>query len=392
MKIAYFDCQSGISGDMILGALVDAGVKIADLEKGLSSLKLKGYKLRASKVKRGQIGGSKVDVVLDPKNNQPHSRHLADIESLIQKSKLPQQVKDQSVGVFRRLGKAEARVHRTRIEKVHFHEVGAVDSIVDIVGGVYGLHLLGIEKVLASSLNTGEGTVQCEHGLMPVPAPATLELLKGVPCYSSGVRKELTTPTGAAMIVHFADKFESMPLLKIIKTGNGAGDYEIPSQPNLLRMIVGETNESSHETITLMETNVDDMNPEFYDHVMDQLFDAGAVDVFMTPIHMKKNRPAVTVSVLLPPEKRDGIARILLTETSSFGLRFRDMNRIVLKRESVILDTRYGKIAVKIGRWEGQVVQRAPEYEACRKAARKVGKSIKEVYEETLKCARGKIK
>jgi len=391
MKTAYFDCNSGISGDMILGALVDAGVKLQTLRSGLASLGLKGYELRSRRVKRNLFGGTKVDVAISPKA-RTHSRSFTDIEKLLKNSKLPKSVIEDSVEIFFRIGKAEAKVHRTKIDKVHFHEVGAVDSIVDIVGGVIGMQDLDVDQVLASPLNTGEGTVECEHGVLPVPAPATLELLKGIPCYSSGIPCELTTPTGAAMIGFWAEAFQSLPLMKIQKSGYGAGDHIIKEHANLLRIIVGDTEGKGEGKIVLVETNIDDMNPEFYDHIMDSLFSAGALDVYLTAIQMKKNRPAVKISVLVPPAKREAVSHILLTETSTFGIRFTEMDRIILDRQSIEVQTPYGKVAVKVGSLDGQILHCSPEYDSCKQIARKQKVPVKTIYDSVMQSAKKKLK
>ena len=391
MKVAYFDCHSGISGDMILGALIDAGVKLQAIRKGLASLELRGCELKSRRVKRGLFGGTKVDVVLSSKAHT-HSRTFTDIEKLLKRSKLPKPVIEDSIEIFLRLGKAEAKVHRTKIDKVHFHEVGAVDSIVDIVGGVIGMQELNVGQVLASPLNTGEGTVECEHGVLPVPAPATLELLKGIPCYSSGIPYELTTPSGAAMIGFWAEAFQSLPLMKIQKSGYGAGSHVIQSHANLLRIIVGEAEGKGSDKVVLVETNIDDMNPEFYDHIMEQLFSAGALDVFYTSVMMKKNRPAVKISVLVSPLKREAVSRILLTETSTFGIRFSEVDRIILDRQSIEVQTPYGKVAVKVGSMAGQMMHFSPEYEDCKQIARKKKVPVKTVYDTVLRLAEKKLK
>jgi uncharacterized protein (TIGR00299 family) protein len=251
---------------------------------------------------------------------------------------------------------------------------------------------LNVGQVLASPLNTGEGTVECEHGVLPVPAPATLELLKGIPCYSSGIPYELTTPTGAAMIGFWAEAFQSMPLMKIQKSGYGAGSHVIENHPNLLRIIVAEAEGKGSHKIVLVETNIDDMNPEFYDHIMEQLFSAGALDVFYTSVMMKKNRPAVKVSVLVSPAKREAVSHILLTETSTFGIRFTEMDRIILDRQHLEVQTPYGKVAVKVGSLDGQVMHVSPEYENCKQIARKKKIPIKTVYDTVLKSAEKKLK
>ena len=280
LRTAYFDCYSGISGDMILGALVDLGVDLKEIRARLKSLGLsKGYEIKSRIVKRGLISGVKVDVVVKPVRH-PHSRNFKDIKTLISQSELSPNVKTGAVEIFRRIAKAEAKVHHTSMDKVHFHEVGAVDSIVDIVGGVLGMEKLNVKRVFSSPLNVGEGFVECAHGTLPVPAPATLRLLEGIPCFSTGIKKELVTPTGAGMIGYFAQKFQSIPMMKVLHTGYGAGDHVIEKSPNMLRVILGEmAGEGESQTMTMVETNIDDMNPEFYEHVMESLFKAGAVDV-----------------------------------------------------------------------------------------------------------------
>ncbi len=309
IRAVYFDCFSGISGDMILGALVDLGADLDTLREGLATLDLSGYTIKSRRVKKNGVSAAKIDVAVTAGKKQP-ARKLKDIEKLIRTSKLPKAVRDTTIRIFERLARAEAKVHRSTVDKVHFHEVGAVDSIVDVVGGVYALHLLNVERVFASPLNVGEGFVDCEHGTLPVPAPATLELLRGVPCFSSGVQQELTTPTGAAMIGHWAEGFGSLPEMTVLATGCGAGDHDVPETPNLLRAVLGEMpGKGRADTVWEVATNIDDMNPEFYEHVMDSLFKVGALDVWMTPIVMKKGRPAVTLSALVPEKKREAVTR-----------------------------------------------------------------------------------
>lgn len=392
MRVAYFDCYSGISGDMILGALVDLGVDLKAIKRGLRKLDLRGYRVKCSRVKRGLISGVKVDVMVSKSQPSPHSRRFSRIKKMIEESGLPDRVKTRSVRIFRKIAQAEAEIHQTTLEKVHFHEIGAVDSIVDIVGGVLGLELLDVDAVMASPLNTGEGSVLCDHGLLPVPAPATLKLLQGIPCYSTGIKKELTTPTGAAIIGTVAERFASMPMMKILASGYGAGDHLIESSPNMLRIILGEMERATPRCRMIMvETNIDDMNPEFYDYVMQELFDAGAADVFFTPIIMKKSRPAVKLSVLVPEGKQESAARLLLSETSTFGVRFYEVERMVLDREPVFLKTPYGRVKVKVGKLNGAVTQFAPEYEECRKIAKKRKIPLKKVYADIIRMAEGKL-
>jgi uncharacterized protein (TIGR00299 family) protein len=393
LRTAYFDCYSGISGDMILGALVDLGVDLKKIRAGLKTLGLsKGYEIKSRIVTRGLISGVKVDVVVKPVR-RPHSRNYKDIKTLISESELPPKVKSSALEIFKRIAKAEAKVHHTSMNKVHFHEVGAVDSIVDIVGGVLGMELLNVERIISSPLNVGEGVVECAHGTLPVPAPATLRLLEGIPCFSTGIKKELVTPTGAGMIGFFAKKFQSLPMMKILKTGYGAGDHVIKNSPNMLRVILGEmAGEGESQTMTMVETNIDDMNPEFYEHVMELLFKAGAVDVTFTPVSMKKNRPAVTLSVLTPTWKMEKITEVLLSETSTFGVRHHEVNRITLEREILTIKTPHGPVKVKVGSLNGNLLKISPEYEDCKKIARREKLPIKKVYEDVRKLAEQKIK
>lgn len=392
-RIAYFDCYSGISGDMILGALVDLGVDLKKIREGLKTLGLsKGYEIKSRIVKRGLISGVKVDVVVKPVR-RPHSRNFKDIQILIDQSGLSQKVKLNAVEIFKRIAKAEAKVHHTRMDKVHFHEVGAVDSIVDIVGGVIGMDLLNVQRTMSSPLNVGEGFVECAHGTLPVPAPATLKLLDGIPCFSTGIKKELVTPTGAGMIGFFAEKFQSLPRMKVLKAGYGAGDHVVEKTPNMLRVILGEMEgQGGAQSMTMVETNIDDMNPEFYEHVMELLFKTGAVDVTFTPVIMKKSRPAVQLSVMTPSDKKEKIVEILLSETSTFGVRYYEVNRITLKREIQTVKTPYGPVNVKVGSLDGGVLKISPEYEDCKKIARREKLSIKKIYEDVRKLAGLNIK
>ena len=390
-RIVYFDCFSGISGDMILGALVDLGIDLKYIRKNLGALPVTGYKIKSRQVKRGGISSTKIDVVEErpSKKYQNHrSRSFTDIKNLIEKSKLTPKIKKDSIEIFRRIGKVEAQLHRTTLNKIHFHEVGAVDSIVDVVGGTLAMNLLGADRIFASPINLGEGSVKCAHGSLPVPAPATLKLLQGIPCYSNGIKKELTTPTGAAVIRYFADEFCSMPAMCVLGAGYGAGSYDLKDKPNLLRVISGERSGAPKvQPMTMIETNIDDMNPEFYEHVMETLFQSGAADVFFTPVFMKKNRPATLLSVLVPRESVDVAARTLLAETSTFGVRHYEVGRTVLDRTERAVKTSYGKVRVKIGSLNGSVLRIAPEYEDCKRIASRKKIPVKEIYEEVLRLA-----
>ena len=389
-RVIYFDCFSGISGDMILGSLVDLGVDVKLIRKELKKINLKGYKLTSHQVKRNGIMGTKVNVVIDPsiqKRNQ--ARSFTDIKKLIVKSSLSEYVKTDSIEIFRRIGTVEAKIHGTSLDKIHFHEIGAIDSIVDIVGGAICMSLLNIDIVFSSALNTGEGLINCEHGTIPIPAPATLKLLEGIPCYSSGTKNELTTPTGAAFIGYYGSKFGSLPKMNIMKSGYGAGSHEIKEIPNLLRVVLGEVLiPSKIITMKVIETNIDDMNPEFYDHIMSQLLIAGAADVFLTAVHMKKNRPGTLLTTVVSNDKFHSVVQIILEETSTFGIRHYDVVRTELKRENKLIKTPFGKVRIKVGTFAGSRLTVSPEYEDCKKLALKKGIPVKRVYEETLLIAK----
>ena len=386
----YFDCFSGISGDMILGSFIDLGINLNEIKKQLTTLNIKGYTISSRKVKRNGFVGTKVNINLKKLNHkEPIVRSFNDIKIIIEKSDLPKIVKSNSIEIFRRIGKVEAKVHGTTIQKIHFHEVGAIDSIIDIVGGALGMYLLDVDEISSSPINTGEGTVKCQHGRLPVPAPATMELLKGLPCFSNGIKNELTTPTGAAFIAHFSKKFGSFPNMRIINSGYGAGSIDIKGIPNLLRVIVGETkNTSQSRYMRMIETNIDDMNPEFYDYVSDRLFKAGATDVFFSPVHMKKNRPGVLLSIIVSDKYFDSMVSIMLEETSTFGLRYYDIDRIILAREQKTIKTSFGKVRVKIGKRNRSTLTISPEYDDCKKIALKNEIPVKIVYEEALSVAR----
>lgn len=387
LKAAYFDCYSGISGDMFLGALFDLGVDPGKVRKVLKSLNLRGYKLKTSKVKRGLIAGTKATISIDSSSSShPPARKYSDIKKLITNSELSTSSKNNSLEIFKRIAQVEADIHKTTLNKIHFHEVGAVDSIIDIVGGVVAMELLKLDKVFASPVNVGEGVVECAHGVLPVPAPATLKLLKGVPIFSSGVKKELTTPTGAAMIGFYAEKFGSLPSFTVKGDGYGAGDHVISEMPNMLRIILGDMHEESNDLI-MIETNIDDMNPEFYDSIMESLFNAGALDVFLTPILMKKNRPANKVSVLSSANNKQKMIDILFHESSSFGVRFYSVGRSFLDRKIISVKTKWGLVNVKLGMLNDKIIQTSPEYADCKMLSSKKKVSVKSVYEEAQNLA-----
>ncbi len=373
---------------MILGALIDLGVSAAKVRKALGTIDLKGYKLKASRVQRGLISGTSVKVKVERTRHSHHkARKYSDIKKMLSDSGLSSMVKKNSLEIFRRIAKVEAAVHKTTMEKIHFHEVGAVDSIVDIVGGVIAIESLKIDKIYASPINLGEGFVECSHGNLPVPAPATLKLLKDIPVFSSGIKKELTTPTGAAMIGFYADSFGSLPKMKIVDDGYGAGDHIIPSMPNMLRVVLGEIDSETGEEFVVIETNIDDMNPEFYETAMESLFKAGALDVFLNPIIMKKSRPANKISVLSLRKDLQELIEILFRNTSSFGLRFYPVDRTVLDREIKTVKTSWGPVNIKIGKLNGKTLQATPEYEDCKRLSSKAKVNIIQVYDEAKSLA-----
>jgi len=375
MKICYFDAFSGIAGDMTVAALIDAGAAFEPLAGALDSLGM-GATFRVEKVKRGGIAATRF--VVEGGEQRAH-RHLPHILRMIDAGALPDKVKENAAAIFRRLGEAEARVHGVPVEKIHFHEVGAVDSIADIAGAAMGLFLLGVDQVHASPVNVGGGTVTTEHGLLPVPAPATVALLEGRPVFSRGPRAELTTPTGAAILATLAVSFGPLPPIRISGAGFGAGTKEFKEQANVLRVILGEASGAAEAaSVAVLEANIDDSTPETLGYAMERLLEAGALDVTFTPVHMKKNRPGVTLSVLARPEDRERLAALVFAETSTLGLRIHVAERRVEARSVVEVETRFGKLCVKVSA-SGSV---APEYEDCRKLARETGAPLKEIMTE----------
>jgi len=389
VKIAYFDCSSGISGDMCLGALVDAGVSLKMLEKELRKIPVRGYRLTSKKVKRSHIAACKVDVILNairPKQNSHKDIGLSlwkDVEKTINRASLSEGIKKQGLNIFKRIFKAEARVHGETLYTVHLHELGAIDCIVDIFGALIGLDMLGIEKIYASPINLGNGFIKTEHGMLPVPAPATAEILKNTPIYSLSGPFELTTPTGAAIIKELSAGFGNIPVMEIEKTGIGAGNRDFRDRPNILRIFAGKAIEShlpqkrrgrniSDETITIIETNIDDMNPQLYEYVMERLFKTGALDVFLTQIIMKKGRPGVKLTVLCNEQKRGLLSDIILEETTTIGLRYHKLERKVLHREIKKIDTEFGKVRVKVAKSGTDIIKTTPEYEDCKRIAKKL--------------------
>jgi uncharacterized protein (TIGR00299 family) protein len=362
MRVVYFDCPSGAAGDMILGAVVDAGVSFEALQRALATLPLDGWRLVTRQVQKGAFRATKVDVEIDARAHH-HHRTLTDVLVILDGSGLAATVKEKASRVFTRLADAEARAHGTTRDAVHFHDVGAVDAIVDVAGSVLGIELLGAEAVHVSALPVGGGFVDGPHGRIPVPAPGTAELLRGFPVVDTGVRAELVTPTGAAILTTLASSAGPMPAMTVTGIGYGAGTRDLPGTPNILRCFVGEQEAGSgQETITQIETTIDDMSPQLYEPLMDRLFAAGALDVFLTPVVMKRSRPGVVVTALARPEERDAVVRVLFEETSTIGVRWSECRRAVLPRETVTLITADGAIPFKVSRLDGRVVTVTPEF------------------------------
>jgi uncharacterized protein (TIGR00299 family) protein len=424
MKTLYLDLFSGISGDMFLGALLDLGVDFEALQRELGKLNVRGYHLHAACQLKGGIEGMKFDVHLEagkshghseephhhehehpgahahphphdhehgPQPEEPARRTYADIRDLIAQSTLSEWAKQKAVAIFHRVAQAEARIHGEPVEAVHFHEVGAIDSIVDIVGACIALEQLGKPRVLASPVVEGTGWIDCAHGRLPIPAPATLEILsaRGVPLTQCEEPHELVTPTGAALLAELVERFEPMHGLAPTRVGYGVGSRDNQSRPNVLRAVLCDPAPGAHDweidRVALVQTNLDDMNPEILGRVMQQALERGALDVYYTPVQMKKNRPGVLLTVLCGGAEADAFAEFLLRETTAFGVRVQLAERRKLQREFVTVNTPHGPVAVKLGKLDGQVLQAAPEYESCRRLAEQAGIPLKQVYEAALR-------
>lgn len=387
MKIAYFHCFAGASGDMILGALLDAGLPWDQLQADLALLSCGGFRLEMGRVTRKGIAGISLKVIVE--DDRSH-RRLEDVKALIAASALPEAIRERSVRVFTRLAAAEAKVHGQKVEEIHFHEVGAIDAIVDVVGAVTGLWRLGIEEVYASPVNVGGGFVCSSHGVLPVPGPAVMEMLPGVPVYARDAEEELLTPTGAAILTTCCDNFGPMPPMLVLNSGYGAGERELPI-PNLLRVTIGEKlaaeaaaagDGGSKQTQALMlEANIDDMNPEFYEYLMEKLLADGAMDVFLQTIQMKKNRPAVTLCVLMRPADEARFRRRVFNETTTLGVRVYPVTKHMLPAETITLETSLGQARVKVGRLKGKICTMSPEYEDCCRLAKVHSLPLKEIYD-----------
>jgi uncharacterized protein (TIGR00299 family) protein len=421
MRIGYLECFSGISGDMLLGALVDAGVPFDSLAETAAALNV-GARLEMRKLSRGGLAATKVDVITpeqaanhahaeeahaahphEAHSHEAHShshaqeththaphRHLSAILKIIRSAPLSEAVKERSCGAFQLLGEAEAAIHSIPIEKVHFHEVGAVDTIVDIVCAAAGAELLGVARWLASPLNVGSGTVKCQHGTLPVPAPATLALLGDAPVYAAGPAMERVTPTGAVVLRMLDVRYETLPAMRVQASGYGAGGRDTPGEPNLLRLLVGETAETAAqsegaEPIAVIETVIDDSNPQWIAYVSELLLEAGAWDVYRAALQMKKGRTGVQMTVLCRPDRMPALRDLLFRETSSIGLRWRLENKLSLDREFVKVQTRWGAVGIKIARWPaGAVANASPEYEDCRLLATQHSVPLKQVMQEAM--------
>jgi pyridinium-3,5-bisthiocarboxylic acid mononucleotide nickel chelatase len=433
MRIAYLDCFSGISGDMFLAALIDAGVSPKLFEDTVAALNI-GATLEISKVNRSGITATKVDVIVNGEkdsprevkasaphdhthahdhhhdvhhhheahlnephtHDHPHGRSLTEIRDIIRQSKISDQAKATAIAIFEKLGSAESKIHNVPIDQIHFHEVGAADALVDIVCAAIGAEALAVDEFICSPLNVGGGTVTCAHGIFPVPAPATIELLKGIPVHSSGIQAELVTPTGAAIVATLAARFSQFPEMKIEKTGYGAGTYVFPGLANVLRITIGEWcgadtlvregsgSEPSQDIITVLEANLDDLNPQVFGYVMDRLFEAGALDVFATPIQMKKSRPGSLLTILAKPEDAAKLTEIVFAETTTLGVRRREESREILARKWTTVPTRFGDVRIKIASLNGTVTSYAPEYEDCRRLASEQKIPLKTVMNEAM--------
>jgi uncharacterized protein (TIGR00299 family) protein len=410
VKVLYFDCFSGASGDMVVGALIDAGVPIEEIRRSLGSLSIDQGAVSAERVTRAGISATKFCVrgeeipgdthehVRDHAHDHDGHRHdhdhdredvpghpdshrtLGEIYELIEGSLLSTSGKERAKSLFARLGDVEGAIHGTSSDNVHLHEVGALDSIVDIVSAVYALETVGAERIVSSSLNVGSGTIRSAHGLYPVPAPATLQLLQGVPIYSGSQRAEMVTPTGALLITGYATEYGPMPPMRVNKIGYGAGARDFHDTPNVLRVLIGESDATApSHSVVVIEAEIDDMNPQIFGVVMDQLLAEGALDVFYTPIQMKKNRPGTLMSVIAPPQLRDRLTSTIFRETTTIGVRYREMTRECLDRETAMVKTPFGDVRFKVARRYGEILNASPEFDDCVRLAAATGRPVKEI-------------
>jgi uncharacterized protein (TIGR00299 family) protein len=379
----HFDCYSGISGDMTLGALVDVGVPFPDLVGGLNQLRLPGFTLRKRRVHRGAIHATKVDVVITTGLRKPLS--LRKIHAILSASRLPDKIKQQSRSVFDLLAEAEGHAHRVAKDRVHFHEVGVLDSFVDIVGGLIGCDLLGVTRVTASPINVGTGTLQSAHGILPAPGPAVAVLSKGIPIYSAGPARELTTPTGMALLRTLTSEFGPMPVMTSTAIGYGAGEADPDGWPNTLRVFLARPSSRGtreRDTVLQVETNLDDVNPQTYEYVMEQLFSRGAFDVTLAPVIMKRGRPGIVLTCLMAPAQLNLILDVLFEETTALGVRIREVMRQILPRRYTPVKVRGGIVRMKIADVNETTTKAAPEYVDCKRVAERTGRPVKEVLED----------
>ena len=383
-RLLYFDCFSGISGDMTLGALIDAGLPLGELKRALGSLAVAGYDISTKRVLRAGVSATQ-SVVHEHQHDRDHHhphRHLAAIFKLIDGSALSPAGRDRAKQLFQRLAEAEASIHQMPIEKVHLHEVGALDSIIDIVGAVFGLEWFGADRIVASALNVGGGMVDTAHGHFPVPAPATVKLLGDAPIYGGSVQQELVTPTGALIVSSYASSFGPIPRMTVEHVGYGAGGRDIPSTPNVLRVVVGRAEGEGHtqaERVSVIECEIDDMNPQIFGVAMDRLYAAGALDVFYVSVQMKKNRPGTLLTVVAPPERRAALADVIFRETTTIGLRHYDVDRECLRREIVHVETPIGAVRFKVAWRDGRIINAVPEFDDCVRLATAHNLSVKDV-------------
>ena len=401
MKVLYFDCFSGASGDMIVGALIDAGVPLEEIQSALGSLSIDRDAVWTERVDRAGIQATKFQVRGEDPGEGHHHHHAAggsvatevhqhrtlrEISTLIDGSRLSAAGKDRAKQLFARLADVEGAIHGTPPERVHLHEVGALDSIVDIVSTVHALEVIGANRLAASPLNVGSGTIRSAHGLMPVPAPATARLLEGVPVYSGTQRAEMVTPTGALLITAYASEFGGIPPMRIGKIGYGAGARSFEDTPNVLRVLIGEADASApSHTVVVIEAEIDDMNPQIFGVVMDKLLAGGALDVYYTPIQMKKNRPGTLLTAIAPPAARDELTSIIFRETTTIGVRYREMTRECLERETQTVKTPFGDVRFKVARRDGDILNASPEFEDCVNLANRHGRPIKEIQAAAIK-------
>ena len=381
-RLIYFDCSAGVSGDMTLGALVDLGLPAKELTAALKKLRVGRFELKARKATRQGIRGTDVRIQTP---GDPGHRHFAEFARILSASRLSTEVKQRSLELIRRIYVAEARVHGKSMDKIHLHELGSLDTLIDVVGTLSGLELLGVSVVESSPINVGGGEIEMEHGRMAAPAPATALLLKGAPVFSDGSSFERTTPTGALLVTGLARRFGAWPAMTVRQVGYGLGSKDPQDgRPNALRLVLGEVLPGGHQTVLVMEATLDDMSPELAGYLLERLLAAGALDVFLTPVLMKKSRPGVNVTVLAPLRLRQDMAEILFAESTTLGLRCSEVEREVLERKLVRVSTRFGKVTVKLGLRDGRVLNAAPEFEDCRRLASRKRVSLKEVQQAAL--------